>query len=124
MSFLDELKAKVQGGGTAVKPVEEPAKTSCPLLWELLTQTDYSDGKPRQTASVTFWFDRSKGWCFILHEREMGLKWFGEAAAMQDIPDAMEAALGDPERPPVETPEGRRKREQEAQKQKKVDAKG
>jgi hypothetical protein len=107
-SFIDRLRdGKAVAGGTPRG--DDELERDCPCLFQLLTELTYSDGTPRKGASLTVWWDGGS-WGFVLYAREEELKWYGGSDTFKGLPKALEATLNDPEKPPRETEEGKRKR--------------
>lgn len=107
--YLEQLASFVQAVGSGSTPEVGEIAKSFPALWSVLCQSQYANGKPRETGTLTLWPD-SGTVQMVLNARAEGMKLYAESVSLEGIWEALEAKITGPEPGWKETPEARRKR--------------
>jgi hypothetical protein len=93
VSHMLERKAYVKGSGPTGRATSDPRfSKEYPVLWDHLTQTAWKGGDPRETSSLTIFFN--DGWlkCVLKERNEPACLWVCELSFF-GLLAALEAAL-------------------------------
>jgi len=91
--FAKKSERSETGGATLVGVVAESCKSAYPILLEYMSTTEFDDGAPRETSTVTFFVEHGSIKA-CLKDREEGCVAFVTGDSFEAVLDALEASLG------------------------------